>query len=220
MAQIQIWGGGPYHPTSKQADWLLEKLTPLGHSLRYREDRGVFSPEVLDATDLLILAGLDEASVGGAAYQPLSEASFQALKKYLETGKPLLVHHCGIISFGERDELTQIYDGRWIRNQSYHPPYQKFKVSVLGQHPATEGCCDFEIEDELYCKLVGPKKSQVLMEASWEGQAQPLAWAGNYGQAKSKILFSSLGHDMKSYTCPELQRFLLNSINWLLSKNS
>jgi type 1 glutamine amidotransferase len=229
MARIQIWGGGPYHPTRAQGDWWKKEFGALGHAVDYSEDREAFSEANLKATDLLVLSGMEESVVGPEApleywetapvggkyvYQPLADAHFKAYMGYLAQGKPLLIHHSGILSFDECQELNEVYDGRWVRGQTFHPPYHTFKVHTQGSHPCLEGIQDFEIGDELYCKLLEPKRAQVLLTADWEGVSRPLAWATNYG--KAKVLFSGLGHDMKSYSSPELQRFLKNGVEWLL----
>jgi type 1 glutamine amidotransferase len=231
MARIQIWGGGPYHPTRAQGEWWKREFGALGHQVDYREDRSAFLPENLATTDLLVLSGMEESVVGPEApmenwetpppgdkyaYQPLAPEHFRAYMGYLHGGKPLLIHHSGILSFDERTELDEVYDGRWVRGQTFHPPYHRLKVKTLGQHPCLAGIGDFEIDDELYCKLLQPKRSQVLLSALWEGMEQPLAWATSFGPAK--VLFSGLGHDVKSYGCPELQRFLKNGVEWLLKE--
>jgi type 1 glutamine amidotransferase len=231
MARIQIWGGGPYHPCKAQGQWFKEKLEPLGCQVDYSESRELFSPEILAKTDLLILAGLDDPKFMPEAeleywetrpakkpsYEPLSEAHFQSLKKYLLAGRPLLVHHTAIISFPERGELADIFDGRWVMDQSFHPPYQKFKVQCLGKrNPLMKGMEDFEIEDEMYCALRGPQRCELLLQCEWEGKKHPLAWAGSYGPAP--FVYCGLGHDMNSLSYPGLELFLKNSVKWLIGR--
>src|SRR5262245_5434046 len=107
MARIQIWGGGPYHPTRAQGEWWKKEFGALGHSVDYREDREAFSEGNLKATDLLVLSGMEESAVGPEApleywetppsggkyaYQPLAAAHFDAYMAYLKRGKPLLIH--------------------------------------------------------------------------------------------------------------------------------
>ncbi len=229
MARIQIWGGGPYHPTAAQSVWLKKAFQGMGHEADYREDRGAFEAANLEKTDLLFLMGMEESAVMPVAelqywetpanrvvpYRPLAQEHWDALMAYLAKGKPLFIHHSGILSFDERKELNDIYDGRWIRGQTFHPPYHNFRVRVCGDHPVLAGVNDFDIDDEMYCKVLGPKRAQVLLKSTWEGQEQPLAWATRYGN--SKILFNSLGHDMKTYQCPEFQKLVTNGVAWLLS---
>ncbi len=228
MANIHFWGGGPYHPTQAQATKLGERLQPLGHELVYGTSRSMFEPHQLQAADLLILAGLDwsgitkvqperwvEAQPLPKEYVPLSDQHFTSIMSHLQKGKPLLCHHSALLSFDERPEFTEVFDGRWIDGQSTHPPYQEFTVSVCDRaHPITAGLDDFRISDEIYYNLVEPRRSTVLLETEFEGRKWPLAWAGAYGNAR--IVFSALGHDMGSYASEGLMALLINSVGWLL----
>ncbi len=229
MATIHIWGGGPYHPTRAQADLLAARLQPLGHEIVYGTHRSMFDPERLREADLLVLAGLDWSGITKVdpkvwvepqpipeRYEPLSEEHFRAITSHLQAGKPLLCHHSALLSFDERPEFAEIYDGRWIDGQSWHPPYHEFTVHVCPTgHPVTQGISDFRIADEIYRNLAEPARSTVLLETEHEGRMWPLGWAGVYGE--SRVVVSALGHDMRSYASPELQQFLLNSVAWLLA---
>lgn len=228
MASILSWGGGPYHPTRAQTDALRAKLEPKGHRLRYTTVRAGFEPDSLRDTDLLILMGLDWSGMDALEtglwedprsrpghYEPLTEEHFQAIQQYVERGGPLLCHHAAIGSFEERPEFEQIFDGRWIWGQSTHSPYEEFAVKVADrQHPMAAGIEDFRTTDELYYNLNGPRRSEVVLEAGYEGRMWPLAWAGTCSNAK--VAYSGLGHDMAAWTNPYLQRFVLNTVQWLL----
>ena len=228
MATIHVWGGGPYHPTRAQTALLGEQLRPLGHELVYGDDRSMFDPGRLSRADLLILMGLDWSGVTKvapdvwvepqpipAAYVPLADEHFGAIRAYLDAGKPLLCHHSALLSFDERPELAEIFDGRWIDGRSSHPPYREFTVRVReSDHPAVAGLGSFETSDEIYINLIEPRRSEVLLEAEHDGRLWPLAWAGRYGE--SKLFVSALGHDMGSYASPALQRLMRNAVGWLL----
>jgi len=230
LAIIQIWGGGPYHPTRAQSEVLRERLEPMGHEVRYGDDRSVFEPDRLGAADLLVLSGLDWSAITNVPphawvepgpmperYEPLADAHFRSIQEHLTAGKPLLCHHSAIISFDERGEFAEFFDGRWIDGRSTHSPYQAFEVHLCDAgHPTTAGLSDFRISDELYYNLIEPQRSRVLMEAEFDGRRWPLGWAGQYGNAR--VLYSALGHDMQSYASPELQQFLLNGVTWLLDR--
>lgn len=232
MATIHIWGGGPYHPTRAQAERLAAELRPLGHDIVYGADRSTFDPGRLRSADLLLLCGLDwsgrpsvspgswvEPGPVGEPYTPLSAEHFGAIVGHLNAGKPLLCLHSALLSFDERPEFTEVYDGRWIDGRSSHPPYREFMVRVRpprseGLRPPLEGIGDFAISDEIYMYLREPERSAVLLETEHEGRTWPLAWAGTYGE--SRVLCCALGHDMGSFSSPELPRFLVNGVRWLL----
>jgi type 1 glutamine amidotransferase len=113
--------------------------------------------------------------------------------------------------------LEDIYDGRWIVGQSSHPPGHEFKVEFADKtHPITSGLEDFKTFDELYTGLNEPKHSQVLLRTRYQGKDRPLAWAGRY--EGSKVACSALGHDLKSYDAPQMRKFFVNTVQWLVSK--
>jgi hypothetical protein len=204
-------------------------LSPLGFRSSYSEDRSVFDPEALDQTDLLMLMGLDWSEMTALEskhwpdpsqakpYQPLSQKHRQSLLGYLAKGKPLFCHHSGLLSFDERKELQDIYDGRWIVGQSYHPESHEFEVRVASStHPVTRGLDHFKTTDELYTNLATPRHSEVLLQAQFQGKENPQAWAGKYGS--SKILCLTLGHDLKAYEPPMMRKFFTNAVQWLVQK--
>jgi len=229
MAKVQIWGGGPYHPFKAQAEVLGKALESLGHGPQYSESREVLGPDHLKTCDLLVLMGLDcrgservraeaweDRARAGETYKPLDENQAKGLKAHAREGKPILVLHAGLISFDERKELKDIYDGRWILDKSFHPELHEFPVKVIAMdHPVCHGLSDFKIEDELYCDLVKPTQSTVLLEATWKGQAQPLAWCRET-EAGGRFVYIALGHDMRAWGNPALIKLHENAVKWLL----
>lgn len=233
MATIHVWGGGPYHTTQTQAEWLRQQVEQRGHAMVYDESLDLFEPDALARADLFILMGLSWTGMGAIEasawqapatpqpYRPLSDAQMQALLDYLAAGKPLWCHHAAICSFDDRPKLEEVFDGRWVWGRSDHPPIHEFTVRVVGPaHPLTVGLSDFQITDELYHHLNGPQHSQILLEADYEGRAWPLAWAGNYPTRKggpARVAYTALGHDMRAYGSSALQRLTVNVVDWLLA---
>ena len=229
MARVHVWGGGPYHPFRAQGAAFLSLLESLGHQGVYGEDRSFLSDSVLAGTDLVVLMGLDcsgservsaqaweDKSRAGKTYEPLSETEARALSRFAEQGKPLLVLHAGLISFDERKEFKKLYDGRWILEKSFHPELHEFPVRVTASdHPVCKGLSDFKIEDELYCDLVKPTHSTVLLEADWKGQAQPLAWS-HETKAGGRFVYIAMGHDMRAWDNPALRTLHRNAVKYLL----
>ena len=227
MTRLLVWGGGPYHSMAAQSDLFRSLLAPLGFELTYLEDRSAFNPENLSTADVLMIMGLDwsvmsslkpetwEDPSKARPYEPLSEKHWQSLQDYLASGKPLFCHHSGLLSFDEKNELEEIYDGRWVEGQSFHPPYQEFSVEVADKsHPITRDLIDFKTRDELYSRLRNPQKFRVLLRSRFQGGDYPLAWVGNYGN--SKVFCSTLGHDLKSYDSPQIRKLLTNAFQWLV----
>lgn len=230
MAKIHIWGGRydgpPSHPIRDEADWIIEQLHAAGHTAQYWSTHEFFDAANLAEADLIIFMGLEFTTMAmwQQEFEPLSDAHFAALEEYLRAGKALLSHHSGIGSFDDRPELTRIFDGRWLWEEqgdyppSTHGPVSEFEVSIAApSHPICAGLENFRLTDELYYQLIPPQFCEVLLQADYNGQSWPLAWAGhNPHYNNAKVAYCGLGHDMNSYASPSLQRFLINSIQWLL----
>ncbi len=229
MTSMLVWGAGPYHSMRPQVELFRQLLSPLGFDLTYLDDRSAFDEEVLSRADIFLMMGADwsvinslksgdwEESSKTRSYTPLGEKHWRSFKNYLNEGKALFCHHTGLLSFDERTELEDIYDGRWIVGQSSHPPNHEFKVELADKaHPITRGLEDFKTFDELYTDLNNPKHSEVLLRTHYQGKDRPLAWVGRHGG--SKIACSALGHDLKSYDAPQMRKFFVNTVQWLVSK--
>jgi len=226
MANIAIWGGGPYHPTLAQADWLIGALEDRGWTGEYWSAREGLAVRA-ERSDVLVVSRLEWSGMGSLdpklweepestphPYSPLSDEELDALKAHLASGGGLLCLHSAIASYDERSELEEIFDGRWVWGWSTNSKYEEFDVSVVGgEHPIVAGVSDFRITDELYYNLNGPTNSEVLLEASYDGRTWPLAWAGAHSGGKTAYI--GLGHDMAAFANPSLQRLLLNAVEWL-----
>jgi type 1 glutamine amidotransferase len=212
-----------------QSELFKDLLSPLGFQITYSEERPLFDLKSLSRADLLIIMGLDwsimdsldksdwEDPSKARRYEPLGEKHWQSIQNYLENGKPLFCHHTGLISFDERKELEEVYDGRWIVGQSTHPPIHEFEVKVVNiTHPIMKGLESFKTTDELYNRLRTPRRSEVLLQTNYEGRDCPMAWAGKYGN--SRVVCSTLGHDLKAYKSPMIRKFLVNTVQWLVQK--
>ncbi len=230
MSKIFIHGGGPYHPFGAQVAWFRGRLEPQGHELIYSEERSIF--ENLDSCDLLLIMSLDWSGAPQqkrdfwehpercpAEYEPLTPAHVSAIGAYIHSGRPLFCHHCAIANWDDRPEPSEWFDGRWIWGRSTHTPVgETVDVTVTAaDHPVCRGIAAFSLPDELYYQLDAPQRSRVLLEAEHAGFRWPLAWAGNT-PGGGKFLYSGLGHDMASFASPHLQRFLIQSFDWLLTK--
>ena len=74
---------------------------------------------------------------------------------------------------------------------------------------------DFEADDELYAKLVGDAKIDVLVEAysDWSKTVEPLAWTLGYG--KGRVFNIVFGHDVKACSNPNFATLLQRGTEWV-----
>lgn len=102
------------------------------------------------------------------------EAQAEAVRKYLETGKNLLLLHGGSSAFWPFDWYRKLVGIRWVRNNdpdgivpSFHPkePYT-VKVSKV-RHPLAAQLKEMSFqEDEIYCSLEQVTPVTTLMETT------------------------------------------------------
>ena len=113
---------------------------------------------------------------------------------------------------------------------SFHPPYGQFTVNIRNSdHPGVAGISDFVTNDELYMGIEYSDDNDVFMTADSEGGTYqwgenptdmpagtfPLGWTRTYGDGKAFVTL--LGHNGLSFETPELQKMVLNGVNWVTS---
>ncbi|MCH7728787.1 MAG: ThuA domain-containing protein, partial [Planctomycetes bacterium] len=81
-------------------------------------------------------------------------------------------------------------------------------------HPITKGIKDFKTEDELYAKLDGKEKIEVLATAfsDWSGKVEPIVFTKSYG--KGRVVSNVLGHGLDSKRNPSYQKLLVRCVEW------
>ncbi|MCX6908964.1 MAG: ThuA domain-containing protein, partial [Verrucomicrobia bacterium] len=108
----------------------------------------------------------------------ISDKAKENLLAFVKGGKGFAVAHLASASFGPTvkkdgdkievvkpgwDEFKQLCGRIWIMKVSGHGPRAPFKVKITNaKSPITKGVEDFEADDELYAKLQGDAKINVL----------------------------------------------------------
>jgi type 1 glutamine amidotransferase len=139
----------------------------------------------------------------------LTEKARENLLTFVKGGKGLVSFHYSCRAFGEWPEYRNLIGRVWIGNHSGHGPRGKFTSKISNRHhPITQGLNDFEADDELYAKLVGDARIDVLVEAysDWSKTVEPLAWTLDYG--KGRVFNLVLGHDVKACRNPSFATLL------------
>lgn len=144
----------------------------------------------------------------------LSDKAKQNLLGFVKGGKGLTVFHFSVRAFEEWTEYRNLVGRVWVTG-SGHGPRGPFKVNVKDKgHAITRGMSDFEADDELYAKLVGDAKINVLIaaESDWSNAVEPLAWTLDYG--KGRVFTTVLGHDAKACEDANFGRLLVRGTEW------
>jgi len=144
-----------------------------------------------------------------------SDKAKAGLLNYVKDGGNVVALHFACSSFQGWKEYGEMLGRVWVKGVGGHGPYGAFTVNIKdGDHPVTKGLKDFKTEDELYAKLSGDAKIQVLATADsdWSGKTEPIVFANSYG--KGRVLQNMLGHGVDSKQNPAYQQLLRRCVEW------
>jgi len=137
------------------------------------------------------------------------------LLNFVKNGKGFFVQHLATASFAKWEEFGKLCGRRWVMGTSGHGPREVFEAKVVNkEHPITAGMSSFKTDDELYAKLQGTGKINVLVEAysDWSKKTEPLVFTLNYG--KGRTVHNAFGHDGKALMNPSVQRIIARGVEW------
>ena len=143
------------------------------------------------------------------------EAARANLKKYVESGKGLVLVHFACGAFQGWPEFANIAGRVWDPKLRPHDPYGKFTVEIADPaHPITKGMQPFETTDELYTCLAGTKEIHVLAKATSKVDKKdyPMAFVHEYG--KGRVFHCTLGHDVRALSVAAVQELYRRGTAW------
>ena len=147
--------------------------------------------------------------------QPLSDPAKENLLSFVKGGKGFAISHLASASFKEWDEFHKLVGRYWVMGKSGHGPRAPFKVNIKNQdHPITKGIPDFEVDDELYAKLLGEGPINVLATADsdWSKKTEPLVFTLEYGQGR--VFHEAFGHDGKAIKTEGVTKLIQRGCEW------
>lgn len=145
----------------------------------------------------------------------MSDKGKANLLQFVNSGKGLALSHLASASFPEWNEFRQMVGRYWVMGTSGHGPRSIIKATVTPtKNPITKGIADFETDDELYAKLQGDAKINVLVTANsdWSKQIEPLVFTVNYG--KGRIFHETFGHDPRAIANPMTAQLTVRGCEW------
>lgn len=172
-------------------------------------DKEVFASPKLSDHDVLVL------NFGFWNEPDPSEKAKAGLLDYVKAGGNVVALHFACSSFQGWKEYGDMLGRVWVKGVGGHGPYGGFTVNIKdSNHPVTKGMKEFKTEDELYAKLSGDAKIQVLATAdsAWSGKTEPIVFANSYG--KGRVLQNMLGHGIDSKQNPAYQQLLRRGVEW------
>ena len=195
-----------------------EESTKLIHSILNKtgrfdatisEDKEVFaSPSLSDYQAVVLSYGFwNEADP--------SEQAKAGLLQYVKSGGNVVALHFACSSFQDWSEYAVLLGRVWKEGVGGHGPYGEFEVNIKDpRHPITNGLENFKTEDELYAKLTGDAKIEVLASAysDWSGKVEPIVFVKRYG--KGRVVQNVLGHGLDSKQNASYQKLLRRGVEW------
>jgi type 1 glutamine amidotransferase len=247
MIKVLFQTGGPFHPVEAQArliqTWLTDdwKIEPVfGADVFDRlEDVDIYVAAGLHWTGLHDLSNLigsapeppiwESAQVKKHPYVPPTEKQKIAFRKYVQSGRPILSFHSGILSYDDWPEYGQLLGYRWEQGITEHTLYADWKVTTRSTHPIMRGVPDYELTDELYYNVQVEAGMNAQMHAYAEFGPEntkpakfPMVITGSGGRiaGAGKTAYLANGHSMKTFECAALRPLWVNTLEWLVNGES
>lgn len=196
-----------WEESTKLIQAILEKTGRF--DLTLSTDKEIFASPKLSEYDAIVLSfGFwNEADPGDAAKSGLLD--------YVKNGGSVVALHFACSAFQDWKEYGDLLGRWWKKGVGGHGPYGEFTVKVKDdKHPITAGLEDFKTEDELYAKLSGDGKIEVLAEAysGWSQAVEPIVFVRNHG--KGRVVHNVLGHGLDAKKNPAYQTLLCRGVEW------
>jgi len=190
---------------------LREQLEKSGRfAVKVSEDPNILeSEDALEQYDLLILNYVQLKE------PPISDKAKENLLEFVKDGKGLVSFHMSSSSWQDWEAWHDLVGRWWKFGTSGHGPRGVFKAQVVKEHAITRGVPkEFDVDDELYAKLLGEGEIDVLVSAysDWSKKTEPLVFTLTPG--KGRVVNYAFGHDVKALADPVLGRLWVQSAEW------
>jgi len=197
------------HPWREMSETTREILVKTGRfDVKVCEDPHILESETaLKGYDVIVFTIYTRPTIPGQAQENLLN--------YVKGGKGFFVQHLASASFAKWEEFGKLCGRKWVMGKCGHGPRSVFKSNIVNkEHPITKGLSDFETDDELYAKLQGTGKIDVLVSADsdWSKKTEPLVFTRSYG--KGRVVHNAYGHDRKALMTPNVQKIIARGVEW------
>jgi len=179
------------------------------------ETRVVEGLTVLDSKEGLVKYDVIYFMLYNSKKVELSADAKANLVNFVKDGKGLVVTHLASASFPGWEEWGKMCGRYWQMGKSGHGPAGEFECKVtVKNHPVTKGLEDFKTTDELYAKLLGEEKINLLVTAdsTWSKKTEPMVWMVDYG--RGRVACHTFGHDTKAFESAGVQKVIVNTTQW------
>ena len=200
-------GAHKWEDSTKAVRTILEKAG--GFDVTVSKDKEVFGSKSLGSYKAVVL------NYGFWKESDPSDKAKSGLLAYAKGGGNIVALHFACSSFQDWKDYQTLLGRWWKKGVGGHGPYGPFTVKIKAKdHPITKGLEDFRTEDELYARLTGDEKIEVLATAysDWSKKVEPIVFVKRYG--KGRIVQNVLGHGSSAKENVSYQKLLVRSVEW------
>ena len=155
------------------------------------------------------------------------ESELQAVRDYLNAGKPLVAIRTSSHPFDTRGDSPPGH-AQWLGfdeevlggKYSGHFGDEPVQVQVAEDaksDPLLRGVRGWESSKLYKCALQSPETRPLLTGERPNGEQQPVAWTNRYGPRSARVFYTSLGVD-SDFQDPSFRHLLTNAIQWALEQ--
>ncbi|MHC4734423.1 MAG: ThuA domain-containing protein, partial [Planctomycetota bacterium] len=200
------------HPWREMSETTRKALV---ESKRF-EVRVCEDPHILESETALKAYDVIVFMIYSVQVKMIPKEARENLLNYVKSGKGFFVQHLATASFAKWEEFGKLCGRKWVMGGiSGHGPRSVFEAKVVNnEHPITKGMSSFKTDDELYAKLQGKGKINVLVEAysDWSKKTEPLVFTKKYG--KGRVVQNTFGHDAKALMNPNVQKIIARGVEF------
>ena len=207
-------GGHDYDRPSMEK--LLESLSEIATIDRASlpEDRALFTPELAEKYDCLILYDQDQ--------QPMADAEKANFMALLDSGIGVIALHHHIGAHSDWPDFWKTMGGYYVREENKTATGREVPVSSYTDdvpmrihvanpgHTIMNGISDFDIVDEAYANVYVDEKATVLLTTDEPKATRQVAWLWDCG--RSPVLTLLLGHGPSVFENENYRRILKRGI--------
>lgn len=204
--RILVFRGDAWHPPEIVRKG-LGALAGADFTFDWIEDAGQWSPDVLAAYPLVILAKSDNVSVADKT-KWMSDTVQAAFSDHVQQGNGLLAIHSGTAEYEHKPVLRGLLGGVFL----HHPEQCPVTMSPRKNHPLCAGVAPFTLQDEHYFMALDDPGADVFLTTRSMNGEQPGAWRRNVG--KGRVVVLTPGHNLDVWLHPSYQALLDNSVRW------
>lgn len=204
--KILVLCGDAWHPP-EIARKGLERLAGTEFIFDWMEDARQWSPDVMTAYPLVILAKSDNVSAADKTNW-MTDAVQAAFSNYVQQGNGLFAIHSGTAEHEQKPVFRGLLGGVFL----HHPEQCPVTMSPRKDHPLCTGISPFTLPDEHYFMALDDSEADVFLTTSSVNGEQPGAWRREAGAGRVAVL--TPGHNPEVWLHPSYQALLVNILRW------